>query len=255
MPALQRVAAPTPAFPRLRGKVPEGRMGAAVWRCSRRWDSHGSSAPHPALRATFSRPREEAADCQRCSVAAPTPPFPRLRGKVPEGRMGGAVWRCSRRCDSHGSSAPHPALRATFSRPREKAADCQRCSVAAPTPPFPRLRGKARRADGGCSLAMFPQVGLARHNAPHPALRATFSRPREKATGCPRCRVAAPTPAFPRLRGKVPEGRMGERTAPPIPRHAAHQRAVDRRAGPTPAACRRCGRRHRPGRAGCSPCR
>ncbi|MCC8567811.1 hypothetical protein, partial [Xanthomonas citri] len=39
-------------------------------------------------RATFSRLREKATGCQRCSGVAPTPPFPRLRGKVPEGRMG-----------------------------------------------------------------------------------------------------------------------------------------------------------------------
>ncbi|MBO9765076.1 hypothetical protein, partial [Xanthomonas phaseoli] len=46
--------------------------------------------PHPALRATSSRLREKATDCQRCNSVAPTPPFRRLRGKVPEGRMGGS---------------------------------------------------------------------------------------------------------------------------------------------------------------------
>jgi|GEM_PF-5924809 len=47
------------------------------------------------------------------------PPFPRLRGKVPAGRMGGNVHASAR------MPRPHPALRATFSRKREKDCECR----------------------------------------------------------------------------------------------------------------------------------
>ena len=61
---------------------------------------------------------------------------------------------------------PHPALRATFSRKREKGVEWTLVV------PFPRQGGgRCRRRMGVCA-----EGAQAR---PHPALRATFSRKRE----------------------------------------------------------------------------
>ncbi|NJC37886.1 hypothetical protein GGR60_002421 [Xanthomonas arboricola] len=82
-----------------------------------------------------------------------------------------------------GGSHPHPALGAPFSREREKESEAvcflPACGKGKSGPGelcLPPLAGEgARRADGG-------SAGMRGGSRPHPALRATFSRRREK--GC-----------------------------------------------------------------------
>ncbi|CEE15776.1 hypothetical protein XAC3810_90189 [Xanthomonas citri pv. citri] len=72
------------------------------WRC-RRW-----SSPHPALSATLLPPVGEG----RSSMP---PAFPRLRGKVPEGRMG-AVGRHNQLAADLGLAIPRPGVQARPAR-------------------------------------------------------------------------------------------------------------------------------------------
>ncbi|NIJ82921.1 hypothetical protein FHT10_004137 [Xanthomonas arboricola] len=92
---------PSGPFPRLRGKVPAGRMGAAR-------DTPANQRNSPSARASRRLNEHRLASnvryCARwkdgsCSAPAvkttkqpstPSGPFPRLRGKVPAGRMGAA---------------------------------------------------------------------------------------------------------------------------------------------------------------------
>ena len=131
-------------FPRLRGKLPEGLMGGFFVLAGRR----RSRAPSSAF-GTFSREREKG----KCAPIRPVGHLPpragegtsragtnacfRLRGKLPEGLMGGFSFLHGRRR----SSAPSSAF-GTFSREREKG----KCAPSALSGTFPRLRGKEHLA-------------------------------------------------------------------------------------------------------------
>ncbi len=112
--------------------------------------------------------------------------------------MGAAVSRCSRRCDSHGTNRPHPALHATFSHLREKATDCQRCSGVAPTPPFPPSAGDgARRADGGLPSRDVPAGGLSRHQPPSSGAARHLLPPAGEGNGLPALQRLCTNPSLP----------------------------------------------------------
>jgi hypothetical protein len=244
---LERRFAEISSFHRLRGKVPEGRMGA-VRRCVADSPSSGAArhlspagGRRRARRSAFSRLGDKG-DRPGILEFRRDVPSTACGGRCPKGGWGqrGDVWRipssgaarhllpqagegergslhphrlrdkgdrsgtlefrrdvpstaCGGRCPKGGWGQcgdawripPHPALRATFSRRREKESEAV-CILTAygirgivPEPwssgwmCLPPLAGEgARRADGG-------SAGM-RGGFPHPALRATFSRRREK---------------------------------------------------------------------------
>ena len=93
---------------------------------------------------------------------------------MPEGQKGML-------CTVKARSSPHPALRATFSRRREKGQVCGfRLVLRDLTDSRTASLGLSRereRMPGGQVRALF---AVKPKSSPHPALRATFSRRREK---------------------------------------------------------------------------
>ncbi|MGV2511519.1 UNVERIFIED_CONTAM: hypothetical protein MPE00_16845, partial [Xanthomonas citri pv. viticola] len=81
---------------------------------------------------------------------------------------------------------PHPALRATFSRKWEKAGGLRTarpCGNPSAALSFSRQREKVRGAIGRGESVFTAGPWGAVQCGPHPVLRATFSRKREKAGG------------------------------------------------------------------------
>ncbi|WP_156455804.1 MULTISPECIES: hypothetical protein [Stenotrophomonas] len=139
------------------------------------------SSHRPSLRATFSRKREKGqvhdllsgvrglTDCSNARFR-----LSRKRERMPEGQVR-ALFAMTLK------SSPHPSLRATFSRRREKGQvhdllpgvrGLTDCSAACC-----RLSRKRERMPEGQVRALF---AMTLKSSPHPSLRATFSRRREK---------------------------------------------------------------------------
>ncbi|MBB3832288.1 hypothetical protein FHR55_000454 [Xanthomonas arboricola] len=201
-------------------------------------------APHPALCATFSRQREKG-----CLAARDLPVAPQLTthralsaacgGSCPKGGWG------RHRCDAtttgatavHGV-APHPALRATFSRQREKG-----CLAARDLPvarqltthllPSPACGGRCPKGGWGRHRCNTTTTGAtAVHGvAPHPALRATFSRQRQKGclaerdVGC--TATDHPPLPSPACGGRCPKGGWGQARASNPPAHPTMHKAAE----------------------------
>src|SRR5688572_20120983 len=155
--------------------------------------------PHPPLRGTFSRHREKALTLKSRRVAHRQSPRPRERERVAGGRVRGSAF------DSMKSNKdPHPPLRGTFSRHREKALTLKSRRDAHRQSPRPRER--ERVAGGRVRVSAFDSMKA--NKDPHPPLRGTFSRHREKALTMKSRRDAHRQSPRPRERERVAGGRV-----------------------------------------------